>query len=130
VSTMTRTRYLRELYERLVCAHCGKNQWHGATWWMLRLKHPKRPYQIILHHPDGDGDLGRVGNIPASDPNWKARIDAEVARCMPLCWSCHGKEHERLRAAAGEPTARDRMIALKKLPRTTTAPGNVWVPPK
>jgi hypothetical protein len=87
------TGYLRELYERLVCAHCGKNQWHGATWWMTR---PKRPYQIMLHHPDGDGDLGRAWGIPAEDPNWKARIRAEVARCVPLCRSCHGKEHVRM----------------------------------
>jgi hypothetical protein len=116
---MTRTRYLRELYERLVCAHCGKNQWHGAAWWMLRLKRPKRPYQIILHHPNGDGHLARrVGHIPDDELNWMALIDAEAARCVPLCRSCHQKEHDRMRAAAGEPTARDRMIALKKLPRT------------
>jgi hypothetical protein len=85
---VNRARYLRELYEKLICQHCGKPQ-----------SISNQQHQVILHHPNCDGDLGCVGNIYADDPNWMARIDAEVARCVPLCRSCHGKEHERMRAA-------------------------------
>jgi hypothetical protein len=79
---VTKYRYIQELKARLFCTHC-------------------RAPNAILHHPDCDGHLGRIGDIPADAPNLIARLDAEVARCVPLCRSCHSKEHERLRAAAG-----------------------------
>jgi hypothetical protein len=81
---MSKRRYLRELYARLSCAYCGAVGGH-----------------IVLHHPNGDGDLGRISNIPARTPNLIACLDAEVGRCVPLCRSCHQKEHDQLRMAAG-----------------------------
>jgi hypothetical protein len=89
---MSKARYMRELYARLVCAHCGIR-------YDVRLS--QKVPNVILHHPNNDGHLGRVGDIPASTPNLIARIDAEVGRCVPLCRSCHGKEHERQFAAVG-----------------------------
>jgi hypothetical protein len=96
------TGYLRELYQRLVCAHCGKRQ-PNLDWCSV---------QIILHHPDGDGARGRLWNIngKVTTRAGRARLHAEVRRCIPLCWSCHGKEHDRMRVVAGEPSAKDRMI--------------------
>jgi hypothetical protein len=99
------TRYLRELYKRLVCAHCGKPQS------MTRGGGP----QVILHHPDGNGDRGRVSQINnKSTRAGQARIRAEVRRCNPLCRSCHGIEHERMRVAAGKPTAHEWMRGLRR----------------
>jgi hypothetical protein len=119
---MTRTKYLRELYARLVCAHCGAPQSTCG-----RGDQPN----VILHHPNGDGHLlRRAKDIPADDLNWIACIDAEVARCVPLCRSCHGKEHDRMRVAAGGLSAAQRLAAIKKMPRTTTLPGNIWTPSK
>jgi hypothetical protein len=80
---ITKAQYMRELYERLRCAHCGGDR------------------NVVLHHPELDGHLGRVGDIPARASNLIARLDAEVARCVPLCCSCHFREHNRIRAAAG-----------------------------
>jgi hypothetical protein len=102
---MTRTRYLRELYARLVCAHCGKPQSTCGKY---------GHHNVILHHPNGDGHLSRrVGEIPTDEPNWMAQIDAEAARCVPLCRSCHQKEHDRMRVAAGGRSKREILAAVK-----------------
>jgi hypothetical protein len=107
--TISKRRYVRELYDRLVCAHCG------AT------KRSPRVKRMVLHHPDNDGHLGRVNDIKPRDPDWKERIDAEVARCVPLCGSCHSKEHERQRLAAGW---------RRVIPTPGTMAGWYWQPPE
>jgi hypothetical protein len=113
---MTKTKYLRELYARLVCAHCGAPQSTCG-----RGDQPN----VILHHPNGDGHLGRAKAIPDDDPNWLAVVEAEVARCVPLCRSCHQKEHDRMRVAAGGRSKREILAAMKAAPRTTTSPGGM-----
>jgi hypothetical protein len=44
------------------------------------------------------GHLGRVNNLIEALASI-AKIEAEIARCVPLCKSCHAKEHERMRRA-------------------------------
>lgn len=52
---------------------------------------------IIWHHPDLDGcDNGanarRVGDLANRGADIAA-LDAEIARCVPLCGKCHFLEH-------------------------------------
>jgi Zn finger protein HypA/HybF involved in hydrogenase expression len=76
-------RHVREIRKRTVCAHCGKQPVH-------------------FHHPEVDGNnQNRVSALVAYGATTE-RIDEEIARCIPLCPSCHSKEHARLAKEAGE----------------------------
>jgi hypothetical protein len=59
-----------------VCANCGKQP-------------------IIWHHPDGDGDKGRVDKFVTGGTI--TDVDAEIARCVPLCHGCHYRAHDGFR---------------------------------
>ena len=76
-------KYVDRERERLLCQHCGA-------------AHSVRE-KIIWHHPDNDGHLGRVSGLVYACATIK-QIDAEIGRCVPLCRSCHDKEHRRMRS--------------------------------
>lgn len=80
-------KYVDRERDRLLCQHCGvPNSWRS---------------RVIWHHPDNDGHLGRVTDLVNALATIE-RIDAEIARCVPLCHSCHSKEHIRMRQAADD----------------------------
>lgn len=76
--------YVENLRNETPCAHCGKSP-------------------IEYHHPDHpEKENDRVSSLVAqSNPSrpspvkW-SRIAEEIARCIPLCRSCHMKEDGRL----------------------------------
>ena len=79
--------YIAKLRDAAKCAFCGSSD------------------RIDWHHPDEDGTTkNRLGN--AARDKWSyERIDAEIARCVPLCHIHHAREHALSRRAAGfQPT--------------------------
>lgn len=84
-------KYVDHERSKLACAHCGKPQ----DKWLCA---------VILHHPDNDGHKGRVGDLVNACAAVE-QIDAEIARCVPLCGSCHSKEHMRMSNAELEAAA-------------------------
>ena len=78
--------HLQEFYNVLFALW---NQKCAMTW----------SHVIHLHHPDNDGHLGNVWTlVKALSPI--EEIDAEIARCEPLCNSCHKKHHNNKESAA------------------------------
>lgn len=68
---------LRDYKRTLKCSMCGQS-------------FPDCPAVIEFHHLDGDdkfSGIGRMGTVS------KARLEAEVAKCIPLCANCHRKVH-------------------------------------
>lgn len=90
---MKKSTYIKALYENLICAHCGasRNSMGGG---------PRgRRGHVLLHHPRCDGDtVTRLTAIPADAPDLVVRLLIEAANCVPLCPSCHRKEHNRIAA--------------------------------
>ena len=79
--------YIAKLRAAAKCAFCGSSD------------------RIEWHHPEEDGTpKNRLGN--AARDQWShERIDAEIARCVPLCHIHHAREHALSRRAAGfQPT--------------------------
>jgi hypothetical protein len=72
------TRYVAEVRLELTCSIC---------------EDPDE--RIVWHHPNGDGHLGRVSDLVSAVATIE-EIDAEIARCVPLCGSCHAREHGRM----------------------------------
>ena len=71
---------LSEYVNEMSCKYCGsKNQQHS----------------INLHHPGLDGHLGNVHDLVRSCATIE-EIEAEIARCEPLCGGCHAREHIRI----------------------------------
>ena len=78
-------KYVDVARDGVCCLHCGAAQ--------------RRAYghcNVIWHHPDNDGHLGRVSDLVRACATI-AEIDTEIARCVPLCNSCHMKEHSPIR---------------------------------
>jgi hypothetical protein len=73
--------YLQRLRAVTPCAHCGGGpvEWHNP-------EHVATPTR-------------RLGNMIGSS---RANIDAELARCTPLCRRCHMAEDGRLRRLTDE----------------------------
>ena len=78
--------YVNDACAGLSCSICGAEQF-------LRGNIPN----IILHHPEQDGRLRNVHILSQALASTK-EIDAEIARCEPLCNSCHTREHGRIKA--------------------------------
>jgi hypothetical protein len=71
---------------RMRCAHCGAKQ---------RRKDSGMKYRVIWHHPNNDGHLGRIDDLVGAIAPVE-QLMAEIERCVPLCRSCHTKEHRRM----------------------------------
>src|SRR5712671_5947523 len=83
------TEYVNRRRAKLSCRDCGlKKGEYGVG----------RP-EILLHHPEGDGDHCRYSDLISACATID-EIEAEIARCIPLCWKCHGAEHARMRREA------------------------------
>lgn len=70
-------RYVKEIRSRTVCERCGEQpiEWHHDD-------HPNKPHD-------------RVSSLAAQGKPI-SRIDAEIARCTPLCRRCHQELDGRL----------------------------------
>ena len=79
------TKYVDKIRDNISCKHCGAKQYRA-----------RGHCHVVWHHPDEDGHLGRVNNLILAFASI-AEIDAEIDRCVPLCNSCHGKEHGRMK---------------------------------
>jgi hypothetical protein len=74
--------YLDKARAKMCCSRCGA---------VVKKKRLSRQ-NINLHHPDHEGHLGRVHALINNLATIKA-IDEEIARCEPLCPSCHSRHH-------------------------------------
>ena len=72
--------YVAVIRAQISCQICGAEQG------------PYHPNYVIWHHPNGDGHLGRYSDLVLACATIE-EIDAEIARCIPLCISCHIKVH-------------------------------------
>lgn len=72
--------FVDALNARTVCAHCGKQpiEWHNPEHVELNRKNFRISSLVARHFPID-------------------KIQAEIARCIPLCRSCHMKEDGRMR---------------------------------
>ena len=75
--------YIAQKKVGICCIHCG-----GSN-------------QVQFHHPDEDGHRLKWLSKAAMGFWSRARIDAEIARCRPLCTRCHNHEHAILRREKG-----------------------------
>src|SRR5216684_9067015 len=86
-----RWEYVNKRRLELSCRHCG----------LKYVSYKLQPWApIIWHHPNSDGDRGRVGRLIRTAGATIEDIDAEIARCVPLCYKCHAIEHVRMSKAA------------------------------
>jgi len=73
--------YVHKVLAKMTCSRCGvENGWQP----------------LHLHHPDNDGHLGNVWSLVSALASIE-KIKAEIARCEPLCASCHIKHHKPIR---------------------------------
>ena len=70
---------------------------------------------IQWHHPEEDGTSKNRLAHAARDQWSQERIDAEIARCVPLCQKHHSREHALSRRAQGFQTTVNRPIREARL---------------
>lgn len=72
--------YMAELKSKMVCAHCGGQpvEWHNPE------------------HVQAGRQRFRIGNMVGRGQAIET-IEAEIARCIPLCRRCHMTEDGRLK---------------------------------
>ena len=71
--------------------------------------------RIHFHHVKEDGTQKTKLSAAASSLWSLARIDAELAKCIPLCHSCHMEEHARTRWKSGFRPKRIRTATQERL---------------
>lgn len=74
--------WFRELKRVLSCDSCG-------------LSFQDEPYLCDFHHTDPSTKSFELGDAVSSAKCSKLKILKEVAKCIPLCPTCHRRHHNR-----------------------------------
>ena len=77
-SMKRREEWIREYKRSVKCSMCNES-------------FPDCPGIIEFHHPDGEDKVAGVGRMGTVG---KARLMAEIAKCIPVCANCHRRLHQ------------------------------------